>query len=42
VGVAAVVIAGLVLLKRRAEKKAEAWLDGPEADEPAASAESTV
>jgi undecaprenyl-diphosphatase len=42
VGVAAVVIAGLVLLKRRAEKKAEAWLDGPETDEAAASAESTV
>jgi undecaprenyl-diphosphatase len=36
VGVAAVVVIGLVLLKRRAEKKAEAWLDGAETTEPEA------
>jgi undecaprenyl-diphosphatase len=33
VGVAAVVVIGLVLLKRRAEKKAEAWLDEAETPE---------
>ncbi|MFC5908274.1 DedA family protein [Streptacidiphilus monticola] len=33
VGVILLAVAGLVLLKRRAEKRAEAWLDEPAADE---------
>jgi undecaprenyl-diphosphatase len=33
VGVIAMAIAGLILLKRRAEKKAEAWLDTPASED---------